>query len=627
MITWSRGASITDNKPAQRSAASFAEFVAVLDADRAPSKASAGYVCGGLNGDGRRCAEGAQARRWLALDFDKIEPDILPDLRMWMARFSGAGWPTHSSTADKPRERAVLELSRDATRDECIEVGEVLARDLADEFGDAIELDASTFRPEQAIYVPPVAVTLARFDGEPLDVDVYVATAQQRRKDAPEKPQSSPDGTDDLLDRLERGEGLHDALARFIAQWVARGMDAAAVRAAALGLLERARKVRGARVDEIAGAELERLITGAFKKYAPAAGGLPLLLDVAELAKSEPQAPQFVVRDWLPCGEVTLLAGHGGSGKSAIALYAAICIAAGKQFYGMATERRRVFLLSLEDSAAVLHWRALRICDWLGVELASLAGWLTLADGSAAYGELYTETTRNEAALTHVYEWVAQQMASREVLVLDGISDAYGADEIRRRHVRAFVRAVRRLVPATGAALMLGHIDKASAKSGETSQGYSGSTAWNNSVRSRWYLRPDEDADLLLELQKSNYSAAGAQVRVRWLDEAHVFAGAVVMPAGRLERELAEVDERQAILATIRAAQAAGDAIPTASAGTRTTYSVCEARDDFPSSLRSRAGRARFNRHLEALRACGAVRAIEERKGNRHAREVFHAAE
>jgi RecA-family ATPase len=58
--------------------------------------------------------------------------------------------------------------------------------------------------------------------------------------------------------------------------------------------------------------------------------------------------------------------------------------------------------------------------------------------------------------------------------------------------------------------------------------GFAGSTAWNNSVRSRLYLtRPAEDEagavdpeERLLTRMKANYAAAGEAIRLRWKDGA-----------------------------------------------------------------------------------------------------------
>lgn len=264
-LSYTRGVNIRDNKPRPCVAADFGAFVDALDRDRAPSKAAAGYVAGPLNGDGRRCAEGAMPRRWLAVDLDRVEPDTLPAVRLWFAGFSGCAWATHSSTPEAPRERAIIELNRAASRAECIAIGRTLAADMAAEFGAAVLVDESTFRAEQPVFLPPTGVQLARFLGEPLNVDRYVQAAPPDVEHEP-RPKASDA---DLLDRLARGEGLHDVLATLTARMAAAGLSRELIEAAAFGFLERARRARGARVDAMAGDELARLIDGAMTKFSP----------------------------------------------------------------------------------------------------------------------------------------------------------------------------------------------------------------------------------------------------------------------------------------------------------------------------------------------------------------------
>src|SRR5262245_9999464 len=72
----------------------------------------------------------------------------------------------------------------------------------------------------------------------------------------------------------------------------------------------------------------------------------PQALDLEALSERIPEPPKFIVPDWLPCGYATLFAGHGGVGKSGIALHLAVCIAAGTPFFGMEVQARRVLYLS-----------------------------------------------------------------------------------------------------------------------------------------------------------------------------------------------------------------------------------------------------------------------------------------
>jgi KaiC/GvpD/RAD55 family RecA-like ATPase len=336
----------------------------------------------------------------------------------------------------------------------------------------------------------------------------------------------------------------------------------------------------------------------------------PAALDLAALAKAEPQPPRHIVEPWLPEGEVTLLSGHGGAGKSYVALELSACLVLGKSWCGLPAGRRRVVYVALEDGRNVLHWRLGRICARLGASMADLAGGLTLIDASHAEAEMVIET-RDGPVLTGAYDWVRELMREAQVLVIDGASDAYGASEIVRRHVRYYIRALRRLIPQDGAVLILAHVDKASAKNAETREGYSGSTAWNNSVRARWYLRSEgEDGGLLLELIKANHARAGAQIRFRWDTAAMLYVADAAPADGGIVGSIRERTEREGILAAMRECAAAGLAVPSATSGRRTTYHVLASQPSFPESLRddSRAVHGRFWRHIEALRQCCTLR-------------------
>ena len=107
------------------------------------------------------------------------------------------------------------------------------------------------------------------------------------------------------------------------------------------------------------------------------------------------------------------------------------------------------------------------------------------------------------------------------LVVIDSVADVYAGNEINRGQVRKFVGINRALAIETGAAiLLLSHPSVAGMINGT---GYSGSTAWNNSVRSRLYLtRPKVEPDgtpdpsaRVLTVQKANYAESGGEVRLR----------------------------------------------------------------------------------------------------------------
>ena len=349
--------------------------------------------------------------------------------------------------------------------------------------------------------------------------------------------------------------------------------------------------------------------------------GWPAPLDLESLALSEPQPPRHIIDHWLPAGEVALLAGHGGSGKSIIALDLGACLALGARWCGIEVARRRVVYVSAEDPREVLHWRLQRIANRHGVSLSDLAGALEVIDASHIDAELMLEAGRGEEPiLTALYDALAERVRPDDVLILDGASDVYGASEIVRRHVRRFVRSLRRLIGPEGAVLLLAHVDKAAARNSEASDRYSGSTAWNNSVRSRWSLSTESGGDaLVLTLSKANHAKAGAEIRLQWSPSAHLYLADATHEQGGVVALIRERQERDGIVLAMRACAEAGVIVPAALQGSRTAYNVLCARSELPDSLRSGAdAKRRFRARLEELRHIPAFEEREMRRGNRH---------
>jgi putative DNA primase/helicase len=106
------------------------------------------------------------------------------------------------------------------------------------------------------------------------------------------------------------------------------------------------------------------------------------------------------------------------------------------------------------------------------------------------------------------------------LVIVDNASDVFDADEINRAMVRGFMRAMVQMVkPHGGAVLLLAHVDKITARAGRTgggAEGYSGSTAWHNSARSRLLLVEVEPGLLELQQQKSNLGRKQPPLRIEW---------------------------------------------------------------------------------------------------------------
>ena len=236
-----------------------------------------------------------------------------------------------------------------------------------------------------------------------------------------------------------------------------------------------------------------------------------------------PPAPSFVWDCYLPRKEVTLFSGHGGVGKSWIALMLAVSGALGRPLFGREVQRTKTIFVSLEDDSDVVRYRLSVICLKWGVSTSSLDGWLWVVDGTQS-PELYFSNTRNQGELTATYQQLSQKAKEFDagLVIVDNASDAYGGDEIQRKTVREFIRSLAKIAKSTnGAFVLLAHVDKDTARGKfNNAEGYSGSTAWHNSARSRLLLERNEDGTLTFKHQKGNHSNGLQEpILLEWLPD------------------------------------------------------------------------------------------------------------
>lgn len=243
-------------------------------------------------------------------------------------------------------------------------------------------------------------------------------------------------------------------------------------------------------------------------------------VDVAGCLSNPSEMPAYAWEGYLPRGVVSLLSAHGGTGKSTVALMLCVCTALGRPLFGASTARGGALFVSLEDGERVVRARLAAICRAWNIDPADLAENLHIVDGTE-HPELFDVEGRSSGVTTKTYNDLREfaQGLDLSLIVVDNASDAFGGDEIQRRPVRAFIRSLGVIAKERDcAALLLAHVDKGTsrARKAEGGEGYSGNTAWNNTVRSRLFMSRADDGLLSLEHQKANFGPMQEPISLEW---------------------------------------------------------------------------------------------------------------
>jgi RecA-family ATPase len=241
---------------------------------------------------------------------------------------------------------------------------------------------------------------------------------------------------------------------------------------------------------------------------------------------------EWIVRDWIPAKTVTLLSGDGAVGKSTLALQLATARALGRDWIGTMPAPGRTLYLSAEDDEGELHRRLDAIREHYGATFTDMADiqLVDLVGENAVLGEI---SRKGIIQATPTFEAVVLIIEKTQpgLVVIDALADAFAGDENNRSQARQFISMLKGPARTYDSAfLCLAH---PSLNGLNTGTGTSGSTAWNNSVRSRLYFEPakandgtEPDPDLrTLSVRKANYGPKGMPTAVRWKAGAYVMEG------------------------------------------------------------------------------------------------------
>ena len=207
-----------------------------------------------------------------------------------------------------------------------------------------------------------------------------------------------------------------------------------------------------------------------------------------------------------------------------------------KPWCNLAVEQCPSLGLFSEDDANELHIRLNGIRDHYGVAFSDLDE-MTMVDGTGQDnllvvwdGQRLVATPRFVQLREHALDIGAK------LVVIDTAATTFGGNEIDRAQVTQFVGTylTRLAQDIDGAVLLNAHPSVSGLANGDLR---SGSTAWNNSCRSRWAMtrpegedgRPKLDSmDRVLTRRKSNGAAAGEVITMTWTN------GVFLPPPGQI---------------------------------------------------------------------------------------------
>lgn len=251
------------------------------------------------------------------------------------------------------------------------------------------------------------------------------------------------------------------------------------------------------------------------------------------------KAPQrrWLVHDRIPMRNVTLLSGDGAVGKTSIALQLAVCVAshALDWIQNVIDEAGPVMFFTAEEELTEVHFRLEQIVDFY-----PKLQWTDLKHlhvKSMAEGDCVMAVPHRTHILAKTKQYERMELSIKQIapklVIMESAADLFAGNEIDRSQVRKFVSLLRELAIRYDCAIVL--LSHPSVSGMASGSGMSGSTQWNNAVRSRMYFKTvkadkddtvdDNDPDALketgsdfreLQYLKNNRAKQGDKIRLKY---------------------------------------------------------------------------------------------------------------
>lgn len=240
------------------------------------------------------------------------------------------------------------------------------------------------------------------------------------------------------------------------------------------------------------------------------------LIDAGSLAGKAVEPMEFIVHKLVPANLVTLFTARGGGGKSHISMKLCASVSTGALAYGMTTTQAPAIYITAEDDDAENHRRMIGVANALNTSLETFARklfLLSLVDRREKGLVRIDQQTNKMTILPLFYELRRSILdTGARLVVLDNVAHLFEGNENVRAHVAAFIGLLNALALECRCAIILvSHPNKAG-------DSFSGSTAFQNQVRSHIHLEVDQNNPDVreLSLQKANYARLENPLVIQW---------------------------------------------------------------------------------------------------------------
>lgn len=249
----------------------------------------------------------------------------------------------------------------------------------------------------------------------------------------------------------------------------------------------------------------------------------PDIIDSEDFRGRDPEPRLWIVEGMVLGDNVTLFSGDGGLGKTTIAMQLALAMQCQSSWLGRSVCGGPTLYVSAEESYNDLHELYTNVSKSVLIPPIHSFEMISLADRIDP--ALITKMEGKPGA-TPMLQFIEDRVrdTGARLLILDASADFCDIDEINRVQVRHTIAILRKIALHLKCGVML--LSHPSVDGMKTKRGYSGSTHWNNSVRSRLYLSTPETDDgedddtnnRIIEVPKRNKSAPIKPMHLKFSD-------------------------------------------------------------------------------------------------------------